>query len=835
MKQLLTAILFLTALSSNAQYFPGTSIPLNVGNGTHYTQKVPNTGFDNSNNLSLIAAKANTSDVDTAKNNLYGSLATKATLANLALRLNISDTATMLSAYQKLLTNPVTGTATINYIPLMSGSTTIGNSIIQQSSGKIGVGMVPTYPLTIAGNSDIFARGPLAIIANNLSNIGVGLNLDAVLAGGRNYSFISGGSGSYLSGGWGIYDVTLSAYRMSISNAGNFTVGPMSSSADVSASRIGSNGNMSVGNTYYKIAAPTNGMIVEGNVGIGITSPTQKFAVSGTAYITGNTQVGLLHFGTNSGYTSIIGTGTSGAVSTSNLQFRVADGALIYRMRGDGLFTMGGETSSFPALKRNAAILEAKLADESAYTDFKAKSYIANGKTSDDILQGDGSTSSKAILATKSNVSDSVKAAKDSVHIINSKVLKFYKQWNGTDSVKTLAADSTVIVDTLTDQTIRGQKNFRGSDSTYDKAPVGSEQMTTAGSGSGWTGNMVVGIVHTAGDATPFTGTLAAVVSNYYQITWTVTGYSAGTFSISFGGVSSNMTGLTASGVAGIQATTTGVNIVTPTSTLNTGATIIISIKQIGSTKAITKFSGFTSGVQELRVFGTTNFLFSNSGGLRYLSGTNNTGFAANVLGSLTIGNNNTGAGTNASASLISGNANTSVGSGAGQNNLYSSSNTFIGYADGQNTTGGNNTASGATAMFNNVTGANNVAYGVNAARYYTANASLTTVNNGTFIGYMTKALANNSTNELVIGYNGQGDGDNTSVIGNSSTTQIRIYGNTLYKTGTATVQWTSGTGSPESVVTANVGSMYTRTDGGAGTTLYVKESGTGNTGWIAK
>lgn len=44
-----------------------------------------------------------------------------------------------------------------------------------------------------------------------------------------------------------------------------------------------------------------------------------------------------------------------------------------------------------------------------------------------------------------------------------------------------------------------------------------------------------------------------------------------------------------------------------------------------------------------------------------------------------------------------------------------------------------------------------------------------------------------------------------------------------------------SGTGSPESVVTANVGCLYLRTDGGASTTLYVKESGTGNTGWVAK
>lgn len=44
-----------------------------------------------------------------------------------------------------------------------------------------------------------------------------------------------------------------------------------------------------------------------------------------------------------------------------------------------------------------------------------------------------------------------------------------------------------------------------------------------------------------------------------------------------------------------------------------------------------------------------------------------------------------------------------------------------------------------------------------------------------------------------------------------------------------------TGAGTPEGVVTAPVGSLYRRTDGAAATTLYVKESGTGNTGWVAK
>lgn len=46
---------------------------------------------------------------------------------------------------------------------------------------------------------------------------------------------------------------------------------------------------------------------------------------------------------------------------------------------------------------------------------------------------------------------------------------------------------------------------------------------------------------------------------------------------------------------------------------------------------------------------------------------------------------------------------------------------------------------------------------------------------------------------------------------------------------------FSSGIGSPQGILTAPVGSLYTRTDGGTSTTLYVKETGTGNTGWVAK
>lgn len=76
-----------------------------------------------------------------------------------------------------------------------------------------------------------------------------------------------------------------------------------------------------------------------------------------------------------------------------------------------------------------------------------------------------------------------------------------------------------------------------------------------------------------------------------------------------------------------------------------------------------------------------------------------------------------------------------------------------------------------------------------------------------------------------------------TSPIANLGTAAIVVAGGSANAIGTANVSvsvfFCSGT--PEGAITAPVGSMATRRDGGAGTTFYIKESGTGNTGWVAK
>ncbi|WP_025683745.1 phage tail protein [Paenibacillus maysiensis] len=71
----------------------------------------------------------------------------------------------------------------------------------------------------------------------------------------------------------------------------------------------------------------------------------------------------------------------------------------------------------------------------------------------------------------------------------------------------------------------------------------------------------------------------------------------------------------------------------------------------------------------------------------------------------------------------------------------------------------------------------------------------------------------------------------------------LRFQGDDIYFQN-ADASWTSlrslkannfsGNGSPEGAITAPVGSLYRRWDGGPSSTLYVKESGAGNIGWRA-
>lgn len=99
---------------------------------------------------------------------------------------------------------------------------------------------------------------------------------------------------------------------------------------------------------------------------------------------------------------------------------------------------------------------------------------------------------------------------------------------------------------------------------------------------------------------------------------------------------------------------------------------------------------------------------------------------------------------------------------------------------------------------------------------------------------------AGSGTNLLIDGYHNYANENRTAEFDwDASVTGLWVHPDgTCIKEGSpgnAFLKRQSGTGSPEGVVTATVGSIYYRTDGSTSTTLYVKTSGSSNTGWTPK
>lgn len=89
-----------------------------------------------------------------------------------------------------------------------------------------------------------------------------------------------------------------------------------------------------------------------------------------------------------------------------------------------------------------------------------------------------------------------------------------------------------------------------------------------------WTGGWVAGWAHTTGKTSALASPTPAVAGRKYKVSWTVTGRTAGTFSVAFAG--HTFPTLDRSGEATVVAATTGALTITPTSLFN--GTIILSI-----------------------------------------------------------------------------------------------------------------------------------------------------------------------------------------------------------------------------------------------------------------
>jgi hypothetical protein len=74
-------------------------------------------------------------------------------------------------------------------------------------------------------------------------------------------------------------------------------------------------------------------------------------------------------------------------------------------------------------------------------------------------------------------------------------------------------------------------------------------------------------------------------------------------------------------------------------------------------------------------------------------------------------------------------------------------------------------------------------------------------------------------------------DTDSTRDLGSAAKRYAEVHSDLYYVLDAKVAR---GAGTPESAVAAEPGSIFLRSDGSAGVTVYVKETGTGNTGWKA-
>ncbi|BAV95088.1 hypothetical protein JBKA6_1075 [Ichthyobacterium seriolicida] len=150
------------------------------------------------------------------------------------------------------------------------------------------------------------------------------------------------------------------------------------------------------------------------------------------------------------------------------------------------------------------------------------------------------------------------------------------------------------------------------------------------------------------------------------------------------------------------------------------------------------------------------------------------------------IGIENTFLGIRSGNAITTGGFNTAFGSESLKDNTIGTRNTSIGHASlHKSIDGEKNVAIGSYTLYNMITGNKNIAIG-NEAGYYIADGLtfLQATNNSIFIGNNAKALADNSINEIVIGDDAIGRGNNTVVIGKEGSITSTHLGGILHSAG---------------------------------------------------
>ena len=154
------------------------------------------------------------------------------------------------------------------------------------TTGNVGIGTAsPSTLLDVSGNQP-------TLLVENTTAAGTGssrLRLKGAASGGPDFSIVSS-TGTLIGGYFGLHDNANSTDPLTINSSDFVGIGNTVNAA----SQLSVGGNVSIG-SYSGTAAPSNGLIVSGNVGVGTDTPSTTFSVAGNGYFTGGLGVGVVN------------------------------------------------------------------------------------------------------------------------------------------------------------------------------------------------------------------------------------------------------------------------------------------------------------------------------------------------------------------------------------------------------------------------------------------------------------------------------------------------------------------------------------------------------------
>ncbi len=279
-------------------------------------QQVDNTDSVTSVNGQTGAVSLTTDNIPEGATNLY--------FTNLRARQSLSLTTTGTSGaatynnttgvlnipqYQSVLTNPVTGTGTANYVARWTSSSQIGTGVLYDDGSYVGIGTsAPDYKLDIRSNTAQILSSDSSFTAWYIGNSGVGnaqTYYDAINGdfSGLDYGFVGQNNVGYMeyyvgpfspapyhvfsSGNVGI-GTTAPSHKLSVVGGINTYIQVNNGSSSTYLGQLSGNGVLqsdldltilSGGSERIRVNAST------GNVGINTSSPAYKLTVAGRTYV----------------------------------------------------------------------------------------------------------------------------------------------------------------------------------------------------------------------------------------------------------------------------------------------------------------------------------------------------------------------------------------------------------------------------------------------------------------------------------------------------------------------------------------------------------------------